>query len=240
MNRLLIFVCTLFAMHVFAQENNENFTWDLENEKAHNANRNNPDTWDSKLLELDKQVPPGVIKPLSYGAFPVPKYDLIPNNFKGVASGGEWSGISVGDKKIVYLNMQYATDGEQHESNTFFTILVVTDSIAKDGYSHANVLVHSRNHPHYSGEGYVATKNQQIDFVAFQTANKNGYAMVNMRLFDLRIGRIILIAPQKDGSLRSLQLDAEMMPSEEMDSYVKEVLQKNKKVVDLIAHPNTI
>lgn len=235
---------TLFLMFVpflgFSQESKSTFTWDLEKEREHNANRNAPNTWDTEKLEMDKQVPPSMIKPMAYGAFPVPKYDLIDNNFSGLASGGEWSGIEVQGKKVVYLSMQYATKVEEIESKTFFSLLVLTDSIAEDGYSHMNVLMNSRNHPHYSGEGYIKTKANSIDFVAFQTADDNAYAFVNMRLFDLRIGRIVLVAPQKDGSLRSLQIESPLMSADKMDEYVKEMLKSDKKVIEFFTASGNI
>jgi hypothetical protein len=47
------------------------------------------------------------------------------------------------------------------------------------------------------------------------------YAIVNSRLFDLRVGRLILVAPQKDGSIRFHQTDAPTMNSVERDMYIE-------------------
>ncbi|GAB5408530.1 MAG: hypothetical protein BalsKO_08950 [Balneolaceae bacterium] len=116
----------------------------------------------------------------------------------------------------------------------------MTDSVDLKGYSHTKVFVSSRNHPHYVGQGFVKTKSNEIDFMSFLTADRNGYAIVNMRLFDLRIGRIVLIAPQKDGTLRSLQLDSEIMSSEEMDDHMKNLMSNDKTVIDFFTKKSNI
>ena len=141
----IVFMLTLMS---YSQTEKTNFKWDIESEREHNKNRNDSTTWDKKNLLLDNQAPPGMIKPMDYGAFPVPEYKLIKNNFVGLASSGDWKGISVKDKKIVFIDMQYALKDKKAKS--FFTVVVLTDSIASDGYSHMNVFMNSRNHPHWS------------------------------------------------------------------------------------------
>ncbi|QTN38695.1 hypothetical protein HZ996_05850 [Cryomorphaceae bacterium] len=227
MKRTLNLLLVVLAMNAFAQPN---LNWNPKQEQIHNQHRNDASTWNTELLEVDKQIPPSLIQPMAVGAFPVPNYELANNEFQGVASGGEWSGIEIGDKKAVYLNMQYALGEEQTQTQVFFSIVVLTDSIAADGYSHAELFVNSRNHPHYSGEGFVLTKTNPVEFIAFETADHNAYALVNMRLFDLRIGRVVLIAPQTDGSFRSLQLSTKANSPGEMDSYIKELLRSDKQV----------
>ncbi|MCH7524997.1 MAG: hypothetical protein IIC74_08310 [Bacteroidetes bacterium] len=122
----------------------------------------------------------------------------------------------------------------------FFSIVVLTDSIDLKRYTHTDVSVSSRNHPHYVGQGFVKTKSNRIDFVSFISADRNSYAIINLRLFDLRIGRIILIAPKKDGTLRSLQLDSPTMSSDEMDNHLKWILENNKQVIDFFTKPDNI
>ena len=86
----------------------------------------------------------------------------------------------------------------------------------------------------------MKTKSNRIDFVSFISADRNSYAIINLRLFDLRIGRIILIAPKKDGTLRSLQLDSPTMSSDEMDNHLKWILENNKQVIDFFTKPDNI
>ena len=74
----------------------------------------------------------------------------------------------------------------------------------------------------------VDKKNHPVEFIVFETADHNAYALVNMRLFDLRIGRVVLIAPQTDGSFRSLQLSTKAQSPGEMDTYIKQLLRSDQ------------
>lgn len=83
-------------------------------------------------------------------------------------------------------------------NEVFFTVVVSTDiEIDTIDYSHARGIISSRNNPHYIREGWIKTKNDSVDYVAFITADRNSYAIVNMRLLDLKNGNIILINPKK-------------------------------------------
>jgi hypothetical protein len=107
----------------------------------------------------------------------------------------------------------------------------------EDGNARSNIS--SRNHPHVIGEGLFKTAKSEIDYVAFQTADRNGYAIVNMRLFDLRAGRVVLIAPQKDGTLRSMQVDAPVFESKEVKNFDTKLL-KEPRVVKFLDMPGKI
>jgi hypothetical protein len=48
-----------------------------------------------------------------------------------------------------------------------------------------------------------------------------------MRLFNLKNGRIILIAPQKDGSLRSMQIQTPVLSDKELPDYIDKILQQD-------------
>lgn len=61
-----------------------------------------------------------------------------------------------------------------------------------------------------------------------------------MRIFDLRVGRIILIAPQKDGTFRSLQLESPVMSSYEADEYIPMLLKENNEVIEFFTQPGNI
>ena len=47
-------------------------------------------------------------------------------------------------------------------------------------------------------------------------------------MFDLTKGRTILIAPQKDGSLRSMQIDSPVLSSQEIQGYTDKLLKKEE------------
>ena len=79
----------------------------------------------------------------------------------------------------------------------------------------------------------MATKELKIDYLAFQTAENTAYAIVNTRLFDLKHGKTIIIAPQKDNSLRSLQVRSPQLTSESVTGYTRELL-KQKEIIDFL------
>ena len=246
MKNIIIFTFILFALSCNAQKKENKFEWNLKKERIHNENRNDSTKVDLGCWLVDKKNFEISGKPFIDGVFPVPKYELADDSFEGLGNSGEWKGFDLKDKKIIYHSLyvkknKINKDSIPNVSNkVYFSIIVLTDSIDLKKYSHTGVSISSRNHPHYIGQGFVKTKSNEIDFVAFITADENSYAIVNMRLFDLRIGRIILIAPQKDGTLRSLQLESQIMSSDEMNNCIKDLLTNNKNVIDFFTKPDNI
>ncbi len=89
------------------------------------------------------------------------------------------------------------------KDEVFFQIFVLTDMMDNENDKLTTNIVISRNHPDYLGQGFVKTKNNRIDYVAFTIAENESYAIINTRIFDLRFGKTILIAPQQDKTLIS-------------------------------------
>jgi hypothetical protein len=98
----------------------------------------------------------------------------------------------------------------------------------------------SRNHPNYIGQGSINTKGNRIDFISFLTADRKNFAIVNLRLFDLDQGRIILIAPQQDGSLRSMQIEAPPLTSKTVEPYLIDNLTQQSKVISFFSKDGNI
>lgn len=221
------------------------FEWNLENERTHNNNRNDTSKLSLQNWNVDMRNIQLNGRPMINGVFPVPEYNLADSTFVGLGNSGEWKGIKIKDKTIIYHSL-YVTKSDVNQefipdkpNEVFFTIVGLTDSIDTKKFTHTSVNITSRNHPHYVGQGYIKTKTNQIDFVAFLTADRNEYALVNMRLFDLRVGRIVLIAPKKDGTFRSLQLESPIMSSDEMNSYIKD-LMNDEMIVAFYTKPDNI
>jgi len=246
MNKLTIILILFLAYNCNAQEKRNHRKWNLAKERTHNENRNDSTKWSKKLWANDTQEIASNAKPMTQGVYPVPDYDLADSTFNGLGYSGDWKGYDVKDKKIVYhyfyinknnINKEHIAD---KPNEVFFAIAVLTDSVDTKRYTHTNVWLTSRNHPHYIGQGYVKTKTNKIEFMSFITADRQNYAIVNMRLFDLRIGRLVLIAPKKDGTLRSLQLNAPIMSSGEMKKHIKHLLKNDKQVIDHFTKPDNI
>ena len=235
----------LLCLSCNEQKKSNEFEWSIEKERNHNKNRNDSTKLSVKTWNADTENIRLSDRPMVNGVFPVPDYDLADSTFVGLGNSGDWKGIKLRDKTIIHhslfltksaVNQKYIPN---KPNEVYFTILGLTDSVDTKKFTHTNVNATSRNHPHYSGQGFIKTKSNTIDFAAFLTADRNEYAIVNMRLFDLRIGRIILIAPQKDGTFRSLQLESPIMSTDEMDVYVKDLLN-DKKVMDFFTRSGNI
>lgn len=220
------------------KQNDKHTYWSVEKEEALLADRQDATKWDMNMFENDIQdLMTDTDLPFESGVFPTPYYDLIgKDSFKGVGNfgfaGGNGFEKKIGDKTILYnsffvgasaINKQFI--GEK-KNEMFFQIIVLTDFVDTLNYTHLLSEIVSRNHPHYLGQGYYKTKNNKIDYLAFITANQDAYAIVNMRYFDLKFGRTLLIAPQKDNSFRSMQIKSPKLSSNEIEDYTDKLLKE--------------
>lgn len=207
-----------------------------EFQKQHLKNRQDSVTWDKELLQrdIDDSMGNKKGKPFPHGAFPVPKYDLAGYyRYKGAGVAKNFKNYY--GKKLVYYwffaNKTEATKEilKEKQNEAFFIIVTLTNFIDTANRTHGSAFILSRNNPDVICEGHFKTlNNDEVDYMAFLTANRDEYAVVNMRLFNLKLGRILLIAPQKDHSLRSLQLAAPLMSSNEVESYLNGLLEQDK------------
>jgi hypothetical protein len=118
------------------------------------------------------------------------------------------------------------------EDEVFFVIIVMTDFIDTLDYSHINADITSRNHPDYLAKGQVKTKTNRIDYIAFITGDRREYAIVNNRIFDLDIGRAILIIPSIKvlGMLLSKQINIPISSHKEIKEIIPELLESEEIV----------
>ncbi|NRB83133.1 MAG: hypothetical protein HRU49_05085 [Winogradskyella sp.] len=118
---------------------------------------------------------------------------------------------------------------------TYFTILTIADSLKTEN----PVIATSRNHPHYLAQGSLnKSSKSRVDWVAIQLADKNAYSIVNARIFDLRVGRLILVAPQKDGSIRFYQTQAPTMNLNEREKFIENLKTQPKAIAFFSDHNN--
>ena len=193
---------------------------------------------DFKRMEEELKVTGKDSGPFTYGVFPYPIYDSIQKGgFKGVGTLGNFFGLKLQNKRIVYTsfveNNWNALNSHKvkNKDRVFFTILVLTDFIDDKEYTSSKMNIVSRNFPDVIGQGFIKTSNNRIDFSAFTTLEKEDFAIVNMKLYHLKYGNIILIAPQKDGSLRSMQINNTTdLTSETLKTYVDQLIQQPETV----------
>jgi len=242
---LLAVLCTVGTFMAHSQ--NVKTDWDEDLRAQQLSLIENPERWDMERMKNDMQPTPfGNPGFMQFGAFPVPDYALWgEDSFKGLGFASTaiqpllWKG-----KKVIYSSFWVNDNRFYHSKNgkdrAFFTIITVTDTVDTVHYSTARVQILSRNHPDYLGQGYFKTKNQQIDFLGFTTPEGQEFAVVNMRLFHLQHGQVILIAPQKDGSLRSLQIKMPEIQSDQVDRIIQKELLTREEVVTFFTQPSVI
>ncbi|ROI14511.1 hypothetical protein [Epilithonimonas hominis] len=199
------------------------FKWKSEDKLADAKNRQDSSKWDSKIFKQD------LIKyhRIKTGFFPVPYYSLIKNNdFYGVGYDGNFKGIEFKNhEKIVYIYFYF--NNQVKNDYTFFSIAIniSSDNLTQEiSSNNIQVDITSRNHPNYLATGKIFNGQSEIVFQAFYTGDDHSYAIVNQRLFDLSLGKLILIKSINDGSLRALQLD---FKGSDRDEEIEKIITNN-------------
>lgn len=238
---LLISICVCLTCsaqsHITANDSIKE--WTPEWHKQFLQDRENPAKWDAEHFAEDLvEAPKEKQNPITPGVFPVPRYDLYPGTFDGVIAGNFDLFLPSGQRVACIVNGNAKTSLNESflgdiDEDFYFILAVVTDC-PPDTINFDDVNVHgiSRNHPDVISEGYVRTsETSTVDFVAFRAANKDAYAVVNMRLFNLNDGNVVLIVPQEDGSLRSMQIKPEELLSfPTIRNYMTSLIMENEKV----------
>ncbi|GAA5024641.1 hypothetical protein GCM10011506_08400 [Marivirga lumbricoides] len=233
--RIIILISLFFLLSLESYAQKDSLNWNKTKELEHLNNRQDSTKWNIEMLKQDIKYRNSKENrlPINFGAWPVPEYSLLgEDTFNGVGNGGNFTGIDLNEKKLLYSFFSVNKNRFNQKSlnnkpnEVFFSIVILTDFIDTKDYSHAGIYISSRNNPDYIGEGFFKTKNNKIDYLAFLTSNRDEYAIVNMRLFNLKHGRTILIAPQEDGSLRSMQIESPILSDIEIENFIKSLLEK--------------
>ena len=228
----------ILALPVMVAANSQNkiTDWNAQLAAKHLNDIENPSTWDTTMFKRDMDFFRHVEMPITSGAYPTPSYDLLPGTYSGIGISSQFMEIDNG-RHLVFPSLAVNKNSLNEKripdkKNECFCIIGVATDIEIDtiNYTYARGVMSSRNNPDYIGEGYVKIRDGQIDYVAFITADGDEYAIVNMRLFNLKNGRTILIVPQEDGSLRSMQIkQPSILSLADVDSYMKS-LYENKDI----------
>lgn len=243
MKHFVLFFFCVFVLQLNAQETpNQGDSirqWTSEWQKRFLSDRENPEKWDSAHYIEDLQnLSNYKHSPLRMGVFPVPDYDLYPGTFDGIVAANFDIHLP-SDQRIVCVvngNSKTTLNAPKIGDNDvdFFFVLAVATDLPQDTISYDDVNVDgiSRNHPDVISQGYVRTsQTDKVDFVSFRAANNDAYAVVNMRLFNLNDGNIVIIVPQEDGSLRSMQINPEeLLTFHTLRQYITSLLTENEKV----------
>lgn len=236
----------MYTMPLFSQESESDNLKEIRQKQI--ANIHSPELWDIERMKNDVE-PINEGLPIRYGAFPVPHYKSL-GSYKG---GGFVSNnmarsipeyrMHIGEKEIFFGSFAIGDSQfykEEQRNKAFFTIISVIDTLSTENFALSTSKFISRNHPDYGGEGSLITNNDKIEYVAFTSPDKGSFAIVNMRLFHLEYGNIILIAPHKDGTLRSLQIKGSVPPEEKSFNYIKNEVLKREDVIKFFSAEGVI
>jgi len=240
---LLILSLCAFVLQVNAQsipsQNDSIRQWTAQWQKQYLNDRENPAKWDSIHYKEDlTEFPKLKQEPIVPGVFPVPNYDLYPGTFDGIVAANFDFYLPSGQRIACVVNgnsrtsLNESTLGD-NDVDFYFILAVVTDCLPDTvTYDDVNVSGISRNHPDVISQGYVRTSDSsKVDYVAFRAANNDAYAVVNMRLFNLHDGNIVIIVPQDDGSLRSMQIQPdELLTFQTLRQYITTLVTENERV----------
>lgn len=215
--------------------------------EAYIDNREIESTWNMDFLQED--IASEVTKPMKFGAFPTPDYNSKDPGYNGLENrmypGVQGYYKDIKGQRVLYNSISIGKNNWNAEklgdrnTEVFFHIIVLTDSVDTNTYRHFGNQILSRNHPDYVMQGFFETKVGSVEYIAFQTASMDAFALVNMRLFDLKKGKTILIAPHKDGSYRSMQILSPPLSSDQVDTYT-DTLLSDPKVVDFFTEDGVI
>ena len=185
------------------------------------------------------------ILPFNVGVFPVAKYDYFKKgSFTGIGNKSTFKKV---DNKDVFFNSFYINKNnldtdllKDLNDEVYFTIGILTDYLDDNLLNQLSSFIISRNHPDYLGEGSFKTKKSSYDYLAFKTFEGDSFAIVNMKLFDLKFGKIILIAPQKDTSFRFLQVNlGKNISTKELNIEIENLLNRND-VLEFFMNENNV
>ncbi|MDE6484572.1 MAG: hypothetical protein K2L14_04185 [Duncaniella sp.] len=245
MRHLFLIICWVTALQLSALQNTSSedsiSQWTPEWQNQYISDRENPAKWDSIHYRDDLHAEVNHT-PMKRGVFPVPNYDLYAGTFDGIVAAsfdidlpsGQRVACMVSGNHKTSLNESFLGD---NDVDFYFILAVVTD-MPRDTVTYDDTYIDgiSRNHPDVISEGYVRiSQTDRVDFISFRAANNDAYAIVNMRLFNLNFGNLIVIVPQQDGSLRSMQIKPdELITFPTLRKYITTLFTENEKVSKFI------
>lgn len=240
---ILTMILCAFILPLNAQNTSQNGDsiklWTPEWQQQFLSDRENPEKWDAEHYKEDlENFPKENREPMAPRVFPVPNYDLYPGTFNGMGGGVVDFVLSNGQRVVCVVNCNFKTSLNEtltgDRDQDIFLLLAVATDVPRDTvtYDDTNMQVISRNHPDAVSRGYIRTSDtDKVEYIAFRTATNDAYALVNMRLFNLNDGNLVIIVPQEDGSLRSMQIKPEEpLEFETLRKYLTSLFNDNERV----------
>ena len=207
------------------------YEWTIKEARELAEKQNDPEKWNIEMLQSEMENfngSPASDFPLHLSPFPVPEYETTGNGTSG--SDFEIEGKNIISRSALVKrgpHNEFLFTDENAKEMVYFTILTIDDNVENPNVT----LASSRNHPHYFAQGSLnSSTKSKVDWIAIQAADQNAYAVVNGKVFDLRVGRVILAAPQKDGSIRFYQSKAGPMSVAHLQDYLNDLMSRKMTI----------
>ena len=202
--------------------------WTREAAVAHARRHNAPELWqlerfgDDRASLAESSAESRDSLPFPAVAFPTPDYDL---------GGRECPGLTVGPVPVrgrlrasiaavnLPLDLEALPEGKEWyevlQCDPTMVIVARDPAASNDDAPLDNVdqWAISRSHPHYFFQGTCKGAAGEIDWAAIRMADGRRIGIVNGRVLDLDVGRVVLVRQLEDGALRIHQLTAELGPA---------------------------
>jgi hypothetical protein len=221
--------------------------WTPARRAEYSKRRLDSSLWNSEYLDMDVEVRekfPWPTKAALEGIpSPVPQY---PNDFGGAVMVPN---LKIGNRDIKGTIVAWGkSDVNRHlfpndtdDLLIYLNIFILTDTPKIENGKNAIV---SRNWPHILSTGKQKTSIGNVDWVHVAFANDDNYAFISQRIFDLKFGNTIFVAPQKDGTLRFLQFNGpKSILHEDRVEHINEYsaqLKKDDRVIQFIDNEKTV
>ncbi|MEM8523833.1 MAG: hypothetical protein AAGG68_04275 [Bacteroidota bacterium] len=214
----LFFVLPLYS---FTQRS-VTYEWTKDSIYHHANEQMDEDKWNLKLLKADQEW--GAKRdhlPQIDGVFPVPPYST-----GGIGSLNiQLNTLNKSIKGTTFFLRKSAYNAHRFPANNDATTEIVGVILVVGG-GKSKSLVSSRNHPYYVAQGKIESNHKPVDWTIIQIPDGKVYALVNMRLFDLSAGKLIIIAPQADKTYRSWQTTIPFSSKQNIQDILEEVTKQ--------------
>jgi hypothetical protein len=181
--------------------------------------------FDSSYLKMD------LAQSKRHRDYPISSYNFPRTAYIGSAAVGpveiaehSFTGVSfsIGNHDK-FKNLFKKDSGSEYQP--FLTLLC--NSVSSDSIE---VKVSSRNFPDYiTGQGFMKTKYCKIEYYTFIDFTGKSYAIINEKVFDLsNDGNVIILIPQKDGSLQFIQVKNPYVKNDNLKEYCRNLLENPK------------
>ena len=228
----LLFSCQEKKESLLVSEEAERSKWNIDS-LTHRAHQHLDSTqWDLKLFKQDIETYDQYQEvfqnyPLNKSPFPVATYDYAVSYIPFT--------IDIQGKIIKGVRIGECEDLDCKKIKCQLTLLVLTN----DKESEEFTLVDSRNFPYLTAQGTFKVTNNEFDWVFSASPDGFSHLLLNMKLFDLRFGELIIIYPQLDKSFLYEQIKDSPNNYADFEEF-KAALINNQRVTTALNSKNNI